>query len=107
MPGELGDGGGTAEGLRELAGRLGQRQLELLEAPRNADRPTLVPEMPLDLADDRRSGVGRELDTAFEVEPVDRLDQTDRGDLNQVVERLAAVAEAARQVLDQRQVHLD
>jgi hypothetical protein len=41
------------------------------------------------------------------VEPVDRLNQPDRRDLDQVVERLAAVAEPPRQVFDERQVHLD
>ena len=43
----------------------------------------------------------------LEVEPVDRLDQPDRGDLGQVVEPLAPVAEPAGQVLDQGQVQLD
>ena len=48
--------------------------------------------------------VRRELHAAVEVEAVDRLDQPDRADLDQVVERLAAVAEPPGAVLDQRQV---
>ena len=105
--GELGDRGGAAVLLGQLAGGLGQQQLELLQPARDPDRPALVAEVPLDLADDRRGRVGRELDPALEVEPVDRLDQPDRRHLDQVVERLAAVAEPAGEVLDQRQVHLD
>ena len=69
--------------------------------------PALVAEVALDLADDRRGGVGRELDAALEVEAVDRLDQADRADLDEVVVGLAAVAEPAGQVLDQGQVQLD
>ena len=52
-------------------------------------------------------GVGGELHAALQVEPVDRLDQPDRGDLGEVVEPLAAVAEPAGEVLHQRQVQLD
>jgi hypothetical protein len=63
--------------------------------------------VPLDLADDRRGRVRRELDAAVRVEAVDRLDQADGGDLGQVVQRLTAVAEAAREMLDERQVHAD
>ena len=63
--------------------------------------------MPLDLAHDGGRGVGGKLHAALQVEPVDRLDQPDRGDLGEVVEPLAAVAEPAREVLHQRQVQLD
>ena len=80
---------------------------QLLEPPRHPDRPALVAEVALDLADDRRGGVRRELDAALGLEPVDRLDQPDRADLDQVLEGLAAVAEAAGAVLDQREVEVD
>ena len=105
--GELSDGGGAAVALREVGGRLGQRQLHLLQPAWDPDRPALVAEVPLDLADDGRCRVRRELDAAVEVEPVDRLDQSDRCDLDQVVKRLAAVAKPPCEVLDERQVHLD
>jgi len=42
-----------------------------------------------------------------DVETVDRLDQPDGRDLDEVVDRLAAVAEPARQVLGEVEVHLD
>jgi hypothetical protein len=63
--------------------------------------------VPLDLADDCRRRIGRELDAAAEVEAVHRLDQADRGDLDEVVVWLAPVAEAPCQVLDEGQVGLD
>src|SRR5450432_3434455 len=85
----------AAQALGQLADRLGQRELQLLEPPRHADGPALVPEVPLDLAHDRGRGVGRELDAALKVESVDRLDQPDGRDLGEVVEPLAAVAEPA------------
>lgn len=88
-----------------LAGRRGERQPQLLEAARHPDRPALVTEVPFDLADDGRRGVGGELDPALVVEAVHRLDQADGGDLGQVVQRLAPVAEPPGQVLDQRDVH--
>ena len=81
-------------------------QPQLLEPARHPDRPALVAEVALDLADDRRRGVRRELHAALGVEPVDRLDQADGGDLDEVVERLAAVAEPAGAVLHQGQVQV-
>ena len=93
--------------MRELLGGRAERQPQLLQPARDPDRPALVPEVPLDLADDRRGGVRGELDAAVEVEAVDRLDQADRADLDEVVERLAAAGEPAGEVLDERQVQPD
>lgn len=93
--------------LGELGGRGGQRQPQLLEAARDADRPALVAEVPFDLADDGGGGVRGELDAALRVEAVHGLDQADGGDLGQIVQRLATVAEAPGQMLDEREVHTD
>src|SRR5690606_35386456 len=79
-------------------------ELELLQPARHPDRPALVPEVTLDLTDDRRGGVGGELHPAAQVEPVDRLDQADRRDLSEIVEPFASVAEPAGEVLDERHV---
>jgi hypothetical protein len=49
----------------------------------------------LDLADDVRRGVGGERDLARELEAVDRLDQPDRANLLDVLERLATAGVAA------------
>src|SRR6266480_3525102 len=81
--------------------------VQLLERARHADGPALVPEVTLDLADDVRRGVRRERHLARELVAVDRLDQADRADLLDVVERLAAAGVAARQRANERQVALD
>lgn len=93
--------------LGELRRGRRESQAQFLQTPRHPHRPALVTEVALDLAHDRGSRVGRELHPAVRVETVDRLDQADGGDLGEVVQRLAAVAEAAREVLDERQVHAD
>ena len=85
----------------------GHRRVQLLERARHADRPALVAEVALDLADDVRRGVGGERDLALELEAVDRLDQADRAHLLDVLERLAAAGVAARERAHQRQVALD
>ena len=109
-----------ARGLRELRDRrrpaeldglvlddLRQLDVELLEAARNAHRPALVAEVALDLADDVRRRVGRQLDSAVDVEAVDRLDQADAADLDEIVELLAAIGVAAGERADEGQVLLD
>ena len=63
--------------------------------------------MALDLADDVRRRVGRQLDAARDVEAVDRLDQADRSDLDEVLELLATVGVTPRQRADERHVVLD
>src|SRR6266700_915452 len=63
--------------------------------------------MALDLADDVRRRVRRQLDAAGEVEAVDRLDQADRADLDEILELLAAVRVAPRERADERHVLLD
>ena len=76
--------------------------MELLQPPRDGDRPDPVAEMALELADDGREDVGDELDVAIEVEAVDRLDQPERGDLLEILELLAATGVAARERRDER-----
>ena len=63
--------------------------------------------MSLDLTDDRGGGVGRELDLTREVKAVDGFDQTDRADLNEVLQRFPATAEATREVVHEGEVHRD
>src|SRR5215471_11572780 len=107
MGGDLRDGGCPALALGEVADGLGQRQLQLLESARHPHRPSLVAEVTLDLAHDGGCRVGGELHPPLEVEPVDRFDQADGGDLGQVVQPFAPVAEPPSQVFDQRKVQLD
>ena len=63
--------------------------------------------MALELAEDRRRRVARELGSAAGLEAVDRLDQPEAGDLHEVVERLVGVAVAEREVAGERDVALD
>ena len=91
----------TLEALRQLVHGLVHPKRQLLESPRDLDGPPLVAEVPLQLADNRRRGIGGELDLAAGVEAVDGLDEADRADLDEVVDRLAAVTEPAREVLHQ------
>ena len=76
---------------------------QLLEVARDADRPALVAEVALDLAEDRRHRERRERRLAGRVEAVDRLQQPERRDLDQVVELLAAALVAAGELARQRQ----
>ena len=52
--------------------RARQAEAQLLHAPRDVQRPGAVAEVALDLADDRRHRVRRELDAALGVEALDR-----------------------------------
>ncbi len=69
-------------------------QRKLLEVARHAHGPRPVAEVALDLAQDRGDRVGGERDLALDVEAVDRLDQAQRGDLHEVVQRLLAAADS-------------
>ena len=62
--------------------------------------------MPSDLADDHRHRVAGELPLP-DAEPVDRLDQPDRPDLDEVVDLLAVPGEPAGERADEREVLLD
>src|SRR5207247_2544289 len=75
---ELGDRRRPTELHRQLFDQSRKLHVQLLEAARDADGPALVAEVPLDLPDDVRRRVRRQLDTAVEIEAVDCLDQPDR-----------------------------
>jgi hypothetical protein len=61
----------------------------------------------LQLADDRRDGECRELAAALGVEAVDRAEQSDARDLDEVVERLGAAVVAPGEAAGERQEALD
>lgn len=80
--------------------------MRVLSPSRDMHHPRLVAEVAADLAEDGRCREARELAAALGIEPVDRLDEPDRADLDQIVERLSAVGIPPRKSFDQRhQVH--
>ncbi len=73
---------------RQLRGHPIDAQRQLLEVAGHPHRPGAVAEVALDLAEDRRHGEAREGHVAVGVEAIDRLEQTERGDLFEIVEGL-------------------
>ena len=78
-----------------------------MQPARYVDGADVVAEVPLDLADDGGHREGRELHAAVRVEAVDGVDQPDGADLDDVLHRLVAAAEAGGGVPHERQVGLD
>ena len=93
------------------AGQLRQGPLDLedplLDVAGHVHRPAPVAEVALELAEDRGDGEGREGGAALGVEAVDRLDQADARDLDQVVERLGAARVPGREPPRERHEALD
>src|SRR5512144_2891298 len=63
--------------------------------------------MAAQLSDDRRHGVRTEVGSTVLAEPVDRLDQTDGSDLDEIVDGLRRPSEVAGERVDQREILLD
>ena len=78
-----------------------------MHAARHADGPATVPEVPLQLAEDRGRGERRELEAPTRVEALDGLEQADQRDLDEVVALLAAIGEAAGEEVREWGVLLD
>ena len=81
----------------EHLGRLGDGHRSLLEATRQTNLPDPVAEVPTKLSQDRRRGVGDEARAATFVEAVERLDETEAGDLEQILELLGRPPVAQRE----------
>src|SRR5699024_8478961 len=73
--------------------------MHLLEAPGRPDRPPVVAEVALELARDRRRGEGGEAGPAVGTVAASGLDETEPGDLDQVVQLHASALEAPRQAV--------
>jgi len=96
-----------AELLGQRLGRIVDPHGQLLEATGQAHVPDVVAKVATQLAQDRRHRVGRERPAAGRVEPVDRLDQADACDLNEVVEGLGLAPVAHRQRAGERHQPFD
>src|SRR5262249_10244187 len=92
-----------SELARESIARDREPRAELLHVARDADHPAAVAEVAFDLAGDRRDGERGEPDLAAEIEAVDRLHEPERGDLLEVVQRLALVRVAPSERSGERQ----
>src|SRR5262245_40143596 len=103
MLGHLAHLGRAAQLLRQLLGRAADRERAFLQVARYAQGPALVAEVALQLAEDGRRRVARELRAASRLEAVDRLDQAEAGDLYEVVQRLVGVHVAEGQLTRERQ----
>src|SRR4051812_31361899 len=111
---------GRARALRDLGGRRRAAELarellaarleldrELLQVARDAHRPAAVAEVALELAQDGGDGETRERRLATWVKAVDRLQQAEAGDLDQVVQRLSPALVAAGELAGERQEATD
>src|SRR3954470_24287900 len=104
---DLARGGGAAELAAHVLADAVDLDRELLQVARYADGPALVTEMTLELAEDGRDRERRERCLSCGVEALDRLQQSQRGDLDQVVERLSGALVAAGELPRERQEALD
>ena len=107
MEGDLGNTRGATELLRELVHGGAEAQIQLLALAWWANRPGSIAEVSLELTLDRCRREGRELDVSAGIEALDRLQQTDECNLNQIVERLSPVCESTRNVYREALVRLD
>jgi hypothetical protein len=105
--GELSPGGCTTEFLGEVGAGWGEADGQVLYRPWHPHAPGRIPEMAFERTDDGRDRVGGERHRPVRVVPVDGVDQSERGDLEEVVQRLTTAAVPAGQTSGQRQRGLD
>jgi hypothetical protein len=97
----------AAELPRERRNRTVDLYPALLDRARDANGPSRVAEVALDLAENRRHREARERRAALELVPVDRFDEPDARHLDQVVHRLAGGAVAPRELAREGQESRD
>ena len=100
--GHLADGRRAPELLGEDLGLAAEGERPLLQVAGHVQRPALVAEVALELTEDGGRRIAREPRPAIGLEAVDRLDEAEARDLEQVVQRLVRVAVAKRQVARER-----
>src|ERR1700674_4767186 len=81
--------------------------MQLLQPPREADGGAFLPEVALDLAGNSQGGERGEFETQVGVEALDGLDQAQVPDLDDVVERLAAILELACEEINEVVIAVD
>jgi hypothetical protein len=93
----------SSEFAFELVARALDVERALLQFAWDSDEPALVAEVALQFAGDGRDREGRERDLAGGVEAVDRVQQPDRGDLDEVVAEVTVAVIASREMTRQRE----
>ena len=101
--GDLGDRRRALELVAELGDRALDRADALLQAAGDAQGPDPVAEVAAQLAEDRRPGEGGEGDAALGVVALQRRDEAEAGDLEQVLAGLDPAAVAHREAAGERQ----
>src|SRR6202008_1979104 len=81
--------------------------LEILETAGDFDAPPVVAKVSANFTHYCRYRKGKEICTAVDIETIDGIDQANSGNLDEVLVRLSAISEAARDVIGQRQSPLD
>src|SRR5262249_22326471 len=97
----------TRQPLRQRSDRGTDRENPLLELTRHPHSPRRVAEVAPKLAEDSRRRESRERHAALGIEALDRLQQADRRDLQQVVVGDAAVPVTAGEMVRDAEVALD
>ena len=98
-------------GLLQVASRQGLSCVNclvgsVLQGARNADAAVVAQETP-DLTDNHRNGIGGKLDIQGRVEVIDRLDESDAADLEQIVNIFVAGGKALDDTQHQTKISLD
>ena len=75
---------------------------QFLKIAGHTNRPRPVAEVPLQLSDDRERRERRERHAALRLESIDRVQQADVRDLDEVLERFPAPHEPSREILGER-----
>jgi hypothetical protein len=104
---DLRRGRGVVQMLLQLRPGPGYLQAPFLQPPRDVHGPDPVTKVPLEFSEDGRRGISGEATAPLGIIAVGGLDQGQRGDLHQVVQRLAAMLVARRQSVRQGQVPPD
>src|SRR5690606_21649698 len=101
------DRGGAAETLGQFLVGPTTHDRDVFEAPGYSGGPAGIPEVPLDLAGDGRNREADEATAVFGVVPIDGVDQTQEGDLSEVLGFDPAMGIAVGQMEGERPVQVE
>ena len=91
--------------MRQLLRRLLHLPAILLQRPADPYR-SVIPQKPFDLPGDHGNRIGGKLYLIRQVKFIDRLDQTDRSDLKQILHLISSSGEPFYDMMNQSQIFL-